>query len=170
MNAPPFDAKPVSGLNVAIGGRPLVMVFVRSLSGSLARLALASLQARFARFDAAGIGVVAITRCDLTLARDYVPRHHLLFPLVVDGDGRWFEAYGVGRDRGFGRSLLGLRPARVQALVRALALGRGRPDGGADQLPAEFVVGADATLRHARIGPTILDQPDIEALWAAATS
>lgn len=167
--APAFRVQPVFGLPVQTGGRPLVVTFVRPLEGGMARAALKALQDAFPRFDGAGIGVVAFTRCDLTLARDWVPRNHLLLPLVVDDEGRWFDAYGVGRDKGLLRSIGGLRPSTLVAAGRALGEGRSRPTGGGDQLPAEFVVGADGRVRYARYGRTVLDQPDVEALWAAAS-
>lgn len=167
--APAFRVQPVFGLPVQTGGRPLVVAFVRPLEGSIARAALHALQAAFPRFDAEGIGVVAFTRCDLTLARDWVPRHHLLLPLVIDDEGRWFDAYGVHRDRALLRSIAGLRPSGLVAAGRALGEGRNWPAGGGDQLPAEFVVGADGRIRYAHYGRSVLDQPDVEALWAAAT-
>ncbi len=166
-HAPPFRVQPVFGLPVQTGGRPLVVLFLRSLSGGLARAAIAEAERVLPRLDAAGIGMVAFTRCDLTLARDFVPRQHVLFPIVVEPDSTRFEAWGVGRDRGLARSLVGLRPATVRSALSSLGLGRGRPDGGVDQLPAEFVVGADGRIRHARYGRTIFDLPDVEALCAA---
>lgn len=168
--APPLRVQPVFGLPVKTGGRPLVVCFVRSLAGGMARAAIARLEAAWSRFDVAGAGVVAITRCDLALARDYVPREHLLVPVAVDLTGEVFEAWGVGRDRGLGGTLRGLRPGHLRGLGEALAHGRARPDGGLDQLPAEFVVGADQRLRYVKFGRTLFDLPDIEALWEALPS
>jgi len=166
--APPFRVQPVFGLPVQTGGRPLVVLFLRSLSGGLARAAVVEAQKALVTLDTAGVGLVAFTRCDLTLARDYVPREHVLFPIVVEETDARFVAWGVGRDRGLGRSLLGLRPAGIRAAASSLGLGRGRPEGGVDQLPAEFVVGRNGRVVHARYGRTIFDLPDVAALCAAA--
>ncbi|MDP2305234.1 MAG: hypothetical protein Q8P18_04325 [Pseudomonadota bacterium] len=165
--APAFRVQPIFGLPVHTGGRPLVVLFLRSLSGGLARAAITEAEKALLRLDTAGVGMVAFTRCDLTLARDYVPRQHVLFPIVVEPDNARFDAWGVGRDRGLVRSLLGLRPDTVRTALASLGLARGRPEGGADQLPAEFVVGADGTILYARYGRTIFDLPDVEALCAA---
>jgi peroxiredoxin len=166
--APTFSVQPVFGLPVSLGGRPVVVLFLRSLSGSLARAAIAEATLALPRIESAGGAMIAFTRCDLTLARDIVPRNHVLFPVAVEPDDTRFTAWGVGRDRGLVRSLAALpRPSTLRALATALPLGRGRPDGGVDQLPAEFVVGADGRLRYARYGRTIFDLPDAEALCAA---
>lgn len=168
--APRLHVQPVFGLPVMAGGRPLVVCFVRSLAGGLARAALEALQEAWPRFDAAGIDVVVVTRCDLTLARDWVPRNHLLVPLVVDSDGHLSDEWQVGHDSGLVKSLVSLRPSGVRALGRALLKGYARPDGDWGRLPADFVIGPDLRLRYVRYGRSVLDQPDLEAIWAAASS
>jgi peroxiredoxin len=172
--APPLDVRPIFGLPVrtpgAAGGRaPLVVVFLRSLGGGNARAAVRALNAAFPRFDTDGIGVVGITRTELEVARDFVPRHHVLFPVVADLDGAIGAAYGIGRDRGLVRSALGLltTPAAVATAASAAWEGRSAPEH-VDRLPAAFVVGRDGTVRYARYARTIWEQPDIEALWDAA--
>lgn len=166
--APSLVAQPVFGLPVRSDAGPLALVFVRSLSGWIAREALARIAGVFARFDEAGVRVAAVTRCDLELARDFVPREHVLFPVIVDADGGWFDAFGVGRDRGLAGTLL--RPQLLPNLVAAVGRGRGKPDGGADQLGAEVLVGADGVVRHARYARSALELPDVEGLWAASRS
>ncbi|MES2643794.1 MAG: AhpC/TSA family protein [Myxococcota bacterium] len=165
--APAFRVQPVFGLPVQTGVRPLVVLFLRSLSGGLARAAITEAERALPRLDAAGVGMVAFTRCDLTLARDFVPRQHVLFPIVVEPDNARFDAWGVGRDRGLVRSLVGLRPDTLRTLLASLTLARGRPEGGADLLPAEFLLGADGRVRYARYARTVADLPDVEALCAA---
>jgi peroxiredoxin len=164
--APRLEAQPVSGLPVRVGEGPLAIVFLRSLSGWVAREAVARVTAAFSRFDEAGVRVVAVTRCDLELARDFVPREHVLFPVVVDETGAWFDAFGVGRDRGLLGTLA--RPTLLPNLAAALGRGRAKPDGGYDQLGAEVLVGADGIVRHARYARSVLELPDVEGLWDAA--
>jgi hypothetical protein len=166
--APAFTVQPVFGLPVSTGGRPLAVLFLRSLSGGLARAAIVEATKALARIEAAGGGMIAFTRCDLTLARDIVPRNHVLFPIAVERDAARFEAWGVGRDRGLATSIAALAtPAAWSAVSAALPLGRGRPDGAYDQLPAEFLIGADGRVRYARYGRSVFDLPDAEALCAA---
>lgn len=174
-SAPPIDARPLFGLPVrtpgTAGGRqPLAVVFLRSLGGGNARAAVRALNAAYARFDAVGVQVVGISRTDVVVARDFVPRYHVLFPIVADEDGALTTSWGVGRDRGLGRSAIGLL-TRPDALVNAASAaweGRSAPEF-VDQLSAEFVVGLDGRLRYVRYGTTVWDQPDIEALWEAST-
>jgi peroxiredoxin len=173
--APLLDARPLFGLPVRTPGRgggkgPLVVVFLRSLGGGNARAAVRALNAAYSRFDAEGVEVVGVTRSGLEVARDFVPRYHVLFPIVADLDGTITAAWHIGRDRGLARSALALptRPAALTTALTAAWEGRSAPEH-ADALPAEFVVGRDGALRHARYGRTIWDQPDIEALWQAAT-
>jgi peroxiredoxin len=175
QNAPTIDARPLFGLPVrtpgAAGGRqPLAVVFLRSLGGGNARAAVRALNAAYARFDAAGVQVVGISRTDLVIARDFVPRYHVLFPVIADEDGALSASWSIGRDRGLVRSLIGVltRPDALANAASAAWEGRSAPEH-LDQLPAEFVVGVDGRLRHVRYGTTVWDQPDIEALWEAST-
>ena len=163
--APTAVVAPVSGLPVDLGTGPLVVLFLRPLAGGMARVAIASVQAAMAQFDARAVRVVAITRGDLTMARDYVPRHHVLFPVVIDPDGALFDTWGVPRDLAFRQSLRGLRPSALRTVGHALRAGRPTFD---NQLPAEFAVGADGRIRHTRLGPTVFAQPDIDPLITAA--
>ena len=88
--APDFEAKPVFGKRLLLQKeaqtRPLVLVFVPGLASPVARNHLASLQSRVADFDLAGVGLYALTPSTLVSAQDFVPRHHLLFPLIADKD------------------------------------------------------------------------------------
>jgi hypothetical protein len=59
-------------------------------------------------------------------------------------------------------------PGQVRAAVDALNLGRAGAGLPSTQLPAFFVVAADGTVKYARYGTSITEQPDIEALWAAS--
>ncbi|MFN7142193.1 MAG: AhpC/TSA family protein [Myxococcota bacterium] len=166
--APPFHVQPVFGLPVTTGGRPLAVLFLRSLSGSLARAAIAEATKALPRLHAAGGQMVGFTRCDLTLARDFVPRNHVLFPIVVEPDDARFEAWGVGRDKALARSAASLlAPASLRTLSTALPLGRARPESGWDRLGAQFLVGPDGRVRYARYARTIFNLPDVEGLCAA---
>jgi peroxiredoxin len=171
---PALDVRPIFGLPVrtpgAAGGRsPLVVVFLRSLGGGNARAAVRAMNAAFPRFDTDGIGVVGVTRTELEVARDFVPRYHVLFPIVADLDGTIGDAWGIDRDRGLLRSAAGLftMPSALATAASAAWEGRAAPEH-VDRLPAAFVVGRDGTIRYARYARTIWEQPDIEALWDAA--
>jgi peroxiredoxin len=165
--ASPFDLAPISGPRVRTGRGPLVIAFLRALGGGNARAAVRALNTSFAQFDADGIGVVGFTRTTPEVANDFVPRHHVLFPIVNDPEGRWFDAYGVRRDRALVRSLVGLGPAAARRAITAVWEGRSRPEDP-DRLPAYLVLARDGTVSYARYGATIWEQPDVPRLLAEA--
>lgn len=166
--APLFTFHLISGLPVNMHRQTTVLAFLRPVTGSQPRLAVNLLQEAWPRFDAAGVAVVGITQADLEFSRDFVPRYHVLFPMVCDTSGEFFQAYQVPHDRGYLGSLRALRPSSLRAALDALNLGRAGAQLPSSQLPAFFVVSPDGTVRYARYGTSITEQPDIEALWAAS--
>jgi len=158
----------VMGLPVDMTRQTTVLAFLRPVTGSQPRRAVALLQEAWPRFDAAGIAMVALTDADLTFTRDFVPRYHVLYPLVCDTTGEFFRAYDVQRDRGFTSTAASLRPASMRLALASLELGRDWTTLPSSQLPAFFVVARDGTVKYARYGRSITEQPDIEALWTAA--
>jgi len=157
--APDLRLHPVFGLPVDLARGPRVLAFFPALDTTATRATIAALETALPRFDPAGIAVLGIARGRLHEARDFVPRHHVLFPVVIDEPGICFEAFGVPR-----RAAGLLRPGGPLAALRAWRAG-----APFDQLPAWVVVGADGRVRFARMGRTVMDQPDIETLWNAAT-
>jgi peroxiredoxin len=166
--APLFTFPLISGLPVDMRRQTTVLAFLRPLTGSQPRVAVNKLQEAWPRFDAAGMSVVGLTRTSLEFARDFVPRYHVLFPMVCDTAGEYFDAYQVARDKGYLGTLKGMRPAALRTAVENLNLGRSGPQLPSDTLPAFFVVATDGTVKYARYATAITEQPDIEALWAAS--
>ncbi len=166
--APTLKAQPLFGLPVETAtGRPMVVLFLRDLAGSTTRATVNHVHAAIGRFEAAAIPIVALTRTPLADARDFVPRHHLLFPVIVDESGEHFAAWQVGRDAWFSGTLRHLKPSQVRAVVGSLSNGRGLPRAPFDQLPAFFAIKADGTLAYARYADSVVEQPDLDAIWAA---
>ncbi len=173
--APAFTARPIFGLEQPVpagdGGRPLVLCFVRPMASPFTRAAMAAIQKRYADFDRAGVPLYVITRTDLTQARDFVPRYHVLAPVVVDADGSMHERYGVGQDRMLGRSLVGLvNPGNLRRIVDALQYGHGKPHPLLSQLGAQFVIAPDGRVAYAHYDQTIFETPDLDALLACASA
>ncbi len=173
--APTLTLRPIFGLTQPVppgaGGAPLVLCFVRPLASAFSRAAMAAIQERYADFDRAGVPLYVITRTDLTQARDFVPRYHVLAPVVVDQDGSLHDRFGVGVDRGLGRSLAGLAsPATLRSALDALQHGHGKPHPLITQLGAQFVVAPDGRLAMASYDRTIFDLPDLDALLACASA
>lgn len=170
--APPLLAQPVFGLPVDLGAlsakQPVVLLFVRHLGSPAARAALALAQDRMPEFDRAGISLIAVTPSSLTLARDFVPRFHLLFPLVCDPDGSISRTWGVGEPQG----RLGIYKALLGfwAMPQFLGYGQGPVDGPITYIPASFVVQVGGRLALSAPGRSVASQPDLSGLLEAACS
>ena len=169
--APSFRAQPVFGLPVDVEDHtsryPLVICFVSSLGSPLTRQTLADLQENYAKFDVIGAQVVAITRSGLPVCQDFVPRHHVLFPVLSDPDGDLYTQYQV-TGSGWKLAVKALDPRSVRKAMNSIKLGVGRPERGNSQLPAEFVVAPGGELVHARYGTAVSDTPEVAQLLAAA--
>ena len=175
--APEFQARPIFGHEVdvpdGLDTRPLVLCFVPFLGSPFARRALAMLQERCADFDLIGARLVAITQTDLTAARDFVPRYHILFPVISDPDGQLQSLFDIQEDRFLLSSLRaalrgnshGARPSQS-----VFEFGVGWFNGPVRQLGAEFVIDHQGTVQYARYASGVMDTPDVEALLACAAS
>lgn len=173
--APPFVARPIFGLDQPVpppaGARPVVLCFVRNLVSPFSRAAMAAIQARYADFDREGFTLLVITCTDLTEARDFGPRHHVLAPLIVDEGGTLHDLYQVGTDKALAGTLKGLLdPTSLRLAVDALQHGHGRPHRDVTRLSASFVIGADGRIALARYATSITELPDLDALLECARS
>lgn len=145
---------------LAVG--PIVVVFVGGLSTPHTRGILAALQDVYGDLDRNGIRLVGVTSSDLDRARDFVPRYHVLFPLVVDPEGTLRQCFGLDTASGMASTLRGLvdEVRHARDIVR---LGRGWFEPGASAPPGWFVLGVDGRVATAR-GKA----PDVAELLAAA--
>lgn len=166
QQVPLTQLQPVSGLPVIFGAKPAVVVFVRDLHGTTARIAIQKLTAVWSKLDASGVQLAAVTRTDLEYARDYVPRHHVIFPLVVDEDGAIREQFGLATDKAFMGSLGALRPTTAKAWFDGLSLSRdlAMPNG---DLGGEFAIDRAGRVAYSRLYKGALDLPDVPKLMAA---
>lgn len=160
---------PVSGLPVVFGTRPVIVVFVRDLHGTTARVAIKRLTAVWQRLDAAGVRLAVVTDTDLTYARDFVPRHHVIFPLVVDTDRGLRADFGLETDPSYTRSLRALRPSALRTWFDGLNESRdlAMPNG---DLGGEFVFDDSGKLIYTRGYQSVLDLPDAEQLLTCSTA
>lgn len=160
--APSFRIQPVFGLPLQVPGRRSLLLFLRPLSSPSTRSLLATLQASHRDFDR--LQVVQFTRSSLEQCRDFVPRQHLLLPLVSDPEGQWYRAYGVGD--GLARTFLNPR-AFLQYSSR-LSMGHGRPEGALGQQTAALLLDPEAKVLWSWYGRGIFDLPSKEQLSEAA--
>jgi len=145
----------------------MVLCFVRSLSNPLTREALAILQRHWPRFDVEGVTVAAVTDSALSVAQDFVPRYHVLFPVICDPEHELFSAFEVGGDEALVGTVRALAQGGVRNAVRALRHGHGPLERKQLKLPAEFVVAPDGRLLYSRYGRSMTDVPDVDELLAA---
>lgn len=165
--APALRLQPVFGLPLTVPepSAPSILLFLRGLGSPSTRKLLGEVQDRHQELD--GIQVVQFTTSPLELARDYVPRHHMLHPLIVAPTTEHYQAYGVGRDRGFVRTLLDL--PGLASMPGRLSFGLGAHHPPLDQLPGAFVVARDGRLCYCWIGRSIWNLPDLDVLIEATS-
>ncbi len=170
--APALAGQPVFGLPFELSRLqrrgPVVVAFLGGLSGAAALENVQRLTTIWPRVDAKAGGMVGITRSPLEAARDFVPRHHVLFPVLCDEAGQHTAAWGVGRATGLAALLLRARPDLLRRAVSVVRTGQPMPEAHPDQLPAAFVVGSDGRVRYGWYGTGPSALLDGEALWAAA--
>ena len=165
--SPDLLAQPVFGHEVAVPdaqGRALGLFFLRYMGSSLCRLQMAMIQGALPRFEMAGVRVAAFTRSGLRIARDQVPRYHVLFPVCCDPEGSVYSRFAVGRDRGFLRTAQSLMNGGAATARRAFQMGHGVFEGNEDQCSAAFLIDGQGRIDWAWYGASILDLPDLEEM------
>ena len=170
--APQIDMQPVFGLRVNlqkwVEKRAAVIIFVRGLNDPFCRQAMASIQEEYPKFDLAGIQVLVVTRSNLETARDFVPRYHVLAPVIADSEGALFEAFGVS-SAGMKQTLKAL-VGDITKMNEGFKFGVGLPEGVSKQFPAEFVIGKDLNVVYANLGDRFSHQPDLAKLLEVAST
>lgn len=169
--APEIHARPVFGLPLDLPGDlargPVALCFVPPLHSARGRLALSELQEAWPALDRRGLRVVAICPSEPAEAQDYVPRHQLLFPVVLDPDRALARRCGVEDDPGLRRTLATLSPARLSRALGALGHGRGRLGGPHAARAAVILLDRDGRVRWAAQADSALDGLDLGGLLAA---
>lgn len=177
QHVPALGGQPVFGHPVRVPGGASgpagghLVVFVGHLVEARARALLLALQARVREAEARRVGLVGLTSASEALASDFVPRYHLIPPLLVDPDGTHHRAWQVPALRGRGgrggraRALLGGSP---EGWMEALTLGLGR-EARADWAPTAIRV--DAEGRVLAVGTEAgSDALDLDGLLACGAS
>ena len=166
--APVLQAQPVFGpfVDSTALRRPLVVVFLRDVRSPMTRAAIADLTDIWPELDREGIGAVAVVQGSERDVRDFVPRHHVLFP-VLHGDDALYAAWGVrtASPRELARSLA---PSGLRQVARALETGMGFSTRGVAQLMAGCVIDPGGTLAMTWHGTRVTDAIPAADLRAAA--
>lgn len=121
-------------------------------------LHLRSFARRRAELEAAGVRVIAFFHSSADALRPY--HADLPFPVVPDAERRWYRRFGVERSL---RALA--HPRAMWEGARGLALAPSNPlrgEGGANGLPADFLVDRDGRLRAVHYGQHAADHWEVE--------
>ncbi len=171
--APPLAGQPVFGLPFdltrARGRGAVGVVFFGALSSGATLDSFHRLTAIWSKLDGEQGGLVVVTRSPLEAARDFVPRHHVLFPMLVDEEGARYHTWGIGRASGVGAVFARSQPGFVRRAVSVLRNGQPLPEAHVDQAPAAFVVDRAGKVTWAWYGASVNDRVDADSLWYAAS-
>ena len=123
---------------------------------------------RFAEFQQAGIGVVAVSMSRPDGLVRYLAERALPFPLLADPERQAYVALGMGRTTVW----RWLRPGIAWRYLKAVLRGgriRRIPEGeDALQTGGDFLVGRDRRLVWVYASPDPTDRPTVEQLLQAA--
>lgn len=167
-----FVRKPVFGMPIdsaeVTRSSPMALVFLRYAGSAHTRRTAVDLHAVWADLDHQDVRLVVVTEGSVKAVNDFVPRYHLLYPVLHDATGELYDAYQVPRDRAYVKTLLALRPWIVRDYVSSLSAGHGSFDGPFDRMPAAFVIAPGGALSWTWYGRSPMDQLDVHAFADAA--
>lgn len=175
--APSLTLRTEAGASLELGGAwrkgPAVLVFLRHFGCGCAWQRAERLVAEYPRLSAAGATVIAIGQGDPLRCGLFRERAGLPCPVLSDEDCMAYEAYGLLHARpsqvvyGMGDAFL-LRDARTaEAFLESRRNSERRPVDSPWQLPGEFVIGADGSIKLAYRSQYCADYADPDVLLAA---
>ena len=172
--APGFCERPIFGRDVDLlalaGSRPVGLCFVGHTNSPISHRAFQELHDHVRDFDLADVELLVVTPSGLTVARDFVPRYHVLFPVISDLEGKIFDAYSVGTSTRLDALQL-FRPDLLRDVARRFKGGIGPRalslEGQEARLPAEFVISPQGRIAYARYSETVMALPDVVSLLEA---
>lgn len=169
--APEVQVRPVFGGALQVpdpSGRDLLLVFGRHLGSPFTRALVDTLHHALDDLREARVQPVFFTESGLDRARDFVPRHHVLFPVVSDPEGTLFQRFGVGLDAGARGTLGELWSRGLRSLAPLLRHLPGPVDAPLHRLPAAFRVDGTGQVTWAWVARSIADLPDLSGPWVEA--
>jgi len=157
--APAFEAADAKGkqwkVPQELGGKYLVLVFLRHLGCPLCMKRVDELNSDVTRFDALGASVIAVVEGTSERVRTYASKKNLTISLVGDKEKKIYGTYGVER----GKITAMLAPNVLRESIRATLKGymHGKFEGDELQKPADFIVTPDGKIVWAHYGKNIGD-------------
>ena len=167
--APQFASRSICGPFIDVeklsAERPLALCFLNHTNTSWCREGMAAIQASWNQFDLEGVHLAAVIPSELEVARDFVPRFHILFPVVADPDREIFERYQIPSANRIER-LRAMGPEQIREGMRIIRQGLGGFIDPQAIRPAEFVI-SEGKIAYAHYGDGVSSIPDIESLLGA---
>ena len=166
--APSFEAQDAAGKQWKVpqemGGKYLVLVFLRHLGCPLCMKHIDELNSDAMRFNVLGASVVVVVDGTAERVRGFVSKKNLAIALVGDREKKIYGTYGVER----GKIAAVLAPNVLKESVKATLKGymHGKFEGDELQKPADFIVAPDGKILWAHYGKDISDSTPNELLIA----
>ncbi len=168
--APDAELAAADGATMALShlwrDRPALLLFWRHYGCSCGMDRAARLREEYEGYMEAGAQVAVIGQCDPVRAKAYSERQGIRCPVLCDPEREVYRAYGLLQ----GDTPHILFDAPDEFLRREAEAGRGLQDSRRDteralvddpwQLPGEFVIGTDGTIRLAYRYQYCVDYPD----------
>jgi thioredoxin-dependent peroxiredoxin len=171
---PSLHAKPIFGraitLPADLSRGPMVVIYLGPVSSPFGRELAFAVQAAFPGFDREGISVVGVTSSGLTAARDFVPRYHLLYPLLADVDGSIATSLGLEKSTSVRATARDIVTRGAGAVLAPLRHGVGPIEGDPRGPVGAFVFGRKGQVVRAWQGVSLAARPDLVDLLECARS
>lgn len=177
--APDFQTEDIFGEPIRLkdyAGQTVLLSFFRNAACALCNLRVHQLIQRYPDFQAKGLKILAIFESPKENILQYVGKQDAPFPIIADPKGELYELYGVEISES--KVALTINRAESQevineAVAQGFALIR-EANSNFNRIPADFLIGPDQKIIHARYGQFINDHLPFEmieqALAAGATA
>ena len=170
-SAPGFRTVDLLGNSVdltALRGSYVFLSFFRNSACAICNLRVHELVGRHDQLAQAGVVVVAVFESPVEALRQHVGKQNPPFSLVADHEARLYDLFGVESSQAKLDSTMEL-PGTQQVVAAASELGFPlTPEPGSNflRMPADFLIGPDGTVMHARYAEYVWDHTPLDAIEA----
>jgi peroxiredoxin len=164
--APDFTADDSTGSQFRIRDfrekKSLVLVFLRYAGCPLCQLSMSQLKNRYGEFERKDAEVAVFVQSPRETLEKEGMADTFPFKVIPDTEEKYYRLYGVGSGNLFGM----INPAVISKGIKAALKGyfQGKMEGNTWQLPGDFVIGKDGSLKLARIGDNVGDNLSVDDL------
>jgi hypothetical protein len=150
----------------ALRGSYVFLSFFRNAACAICNLRVHELVLRSDDLRRAGVVLVAVFESPIDALHRHVSRHDAPFPIVADPEGRLYDMFGVESSEAKIAATMEM-PGTRQVLASAARAGfRLVEEAGSNflRMPADFLIGPDGTLLHARYAEYVWDHTPLDAI------